>query len=307
MNKELRPSVFKRFLALVVDFIVLGIFGYLLGIFLEDFFASLGNYGTLVGSAISILYFSIMQSHIGKGQSVGKMVVNIRVTDVQGNYLTFKNSLLRAFILIFPVMNIELLTSSGGTLIIMSIIMMVTFVTIYFILVNKSRRSLHDILVSSIVTYKYVTAFEIDEQNDRSKKKLIPVYAMAVLFIGIFGYQSFAENTLGQLLVVKEIIEEQPGVIGVNKVQSGTTTQYNSGESSSYTSISIVVRIDSKQEAVNLESHYFNEFYEIIQQELADAKQVDFVTITLYYGYNIGISKKTTAVTNTIEVSKSQV
>lgn len=292
---------------MLVDFIILGVLGYILGIFLEDFFASLGQYGTLVGSAIAILYLTIMQSHIGKGQSVGKMVMNIRVTDLQGSYLTLKNSLLRSTLLIFPFMNIELLTSGGGMLIIMGVIMMAFFVTIYFILANKSRRCLHDILVNSVVTYKYVTAFEVDERSDRSKKKLIPVYGMAVLFVGILGYQSFAENSLGQLLVVKKIVEEQPGVIGVNKIQSGTTTQYHSGENSSYTSISIVVRIDSKQEATNLDSHYFKEFYEIIQHEVADAKQVDVISITLYYGYNIGISKKTTAVTRTIEVPKSQV
>jgi uncharacterized RDD family membrane protein YckC len=300
MNKELRPSIIKRLLALLVDTILLGILGYLLGIFFEDFFVSLGKYGTLLGSSIAILYFSILQSHIGKGQSVGKMVLNIRVTDLKGNFLTLEKSFLRSFILIFPVMNAEIFSGGKAMIIILMIIILSIFISAYFILVNKSRRCLHDILTPSVVTYQYVTAFEVDELNDRSKKKLIPVIVLAVLMIGVGVYQMVAENAFSQLLNAKEKIEERPGVIGVNKVESKTTTYY--GEpSKTYTSIYVSVRINNKQAASDLNSQYFNELYEIIKQEIPEAEKVDGVTITLYYGYNIGISSKTTSVTKTIE------
>jgi hypothetical protein len=88
MDKELRPSVFKRLLALIVDFIILGIIGYVSGLFLEDFYVSLGKYGTLIGRTITIIYFSILQSSIGKGQTVGNKAIGAKVTNLQGEYLS---------------------------------------------------------------------------------------------------------------------------------------------------------------------------------------------------------------------------
>jgi uncharacterized RDD family membrane protein YckC len=79
MDKSLRPSVLKRVVALIIDFIVLGIVGFLSGLVLEDFYVSLGKYGTLVGTAITMLYFSVLQSNIGKGQTLGKKAIGARV------------------------------------------------------------------------------------------------------------------------------------------------------------------------------------------------------------------------------------
>ncbi len=115
MNKELRPSIFKRLLALIVDFIILGIIGYVSGLVLEDFYVSLGKYGTLIGSTITIIYFSILQSPIGKGQTIGKKAIGVKVINLQGNYLSLKESFLRSFIVFFPIMNVGLF--SGGNVV----------------------------------------------------------------------------------------------------------------------------------------------------------------------------------------------
>lgn len=302
MDKKLRPSIFIRLLALIVDFIILGIIGYISGLFFEDFYVSLGKYGTLIGSSVTIVYFSILQSSIGKGQTLGKNAIGAKVTDLKGQYLSLDKSFLRSFIVFFPILNVEIFSGGSGMLIILMLLMLITFSSFYFILVNKSRRCLHDILINSIVTNKEVIDIEIDEQNDRSNKKIIPIGVIAILMIGMGIYQTFSENTLSQLLSAKEKIENVDGVISVNQIESSTTTYSSTNElSRTYSSVEIKVRINDKNEASDLESMYFDIFYQIIKDEVPESEDVNAVSITLYYGYNIGIASKTKSVTKTFE------
>lgn len=299
MDKKLRPSIFKRLLALLLDMLVLGAIGYISGFFLEDFYVSLGKYGTLVGSTVTILYFSVLQSKIGKGQSMGKMAIGAKVTDLYGQYLTFEKSLLRSFILFFPIMNVEIFSGGEGMITVVMLLLLSFFASLYFILVNKSRRSLHDLLVSSIVTNQEVTEIQVDELNDRSVKKIIPIAAIGAVMIGMALYTTLTENRLHELLEVKKKIEDREGVIVVNEVKSGrTTTSSPNKPDKTYTSISITIRVSNKED-ISTNSGFFKEFYDIIRKEIPDAENVDRVTISLYYGYNIGIASSTRRVTKT--------
>jgi len=299
MNKQFRPSIFKRALALMIDYMVLGIFGFVLGLFFEDFFVSLGKYGTLIGTIISIGYFSIFQSKIVQGQSLGKMAISSKVTDLNGEYLSFKKSFLRAFILVFPIMNIELLAGGKGMIVIMSIVSLLILASMYLIIVNKSRRCLHDLLIPSVVTYQSVSDFELEESRDRSSLKLIPLSVLAVLGLGMGLYQTYVTTDLSPLLSAKAEIENLEGVIGVNRIQSSVTTNYTTDSpKNTYSSIEVVVRIDDMLEASDVDSDYFEKLNDIIQKEVPEYKDADVILITLYYGYNIGIANKTRSVSN---------
>jgi uncharacterized RDD family membrane protein YckC len=302
MDKSLRPSVIKRVLALAIDFIILGIIGYLSGLLFESFYVSLGKYGTLVGSTITILYFTLFHSEVGMGQTPGKKAIKAKVTDLEGDYLSVGKSFLRATIIFFPIMNVEMFSGGNGLLLISSLLIIAVFVSVYLVLVNKSRRSLHDILVSSVVTYRDVTDFEVNEANDRSSKKLIPIAAIAIVLAGLGTYQAFSNNSLKHLLSVKEIIEQKKGVIGVAGVSSNTTTSGGPNQPlKTYSSINVNVRIDDENEVNSSDSKYFNEIYNIIIKEIPEARKVDAVSITLFYGFNIGIANKTQSITKTFE------
>lgn len=246
MDKLLRPSILKRILAFVLDTMALGFMGFLSGLFLEDFYVSLGKYGTLLGSGIVLLYFTLFNSKINHGQTLGKMAIDAKVTDLKGNYLTLEKSFLRAFIFIFPVMNVELFSAGKGMIVILVLTLILMFASIYFISVNQSRRTLHDILFSTVVTYQHVDKLELVEENDRSKKKLIPLIGLAALIVGMGIYQASFQNNLGQLLAAKEKIEKLEGVLTVNELKLNTTYTTNSEP---YSFVSLTVRIDDKKQA----------------------------------------------------------
>jgi len=303
MDMKLRPSIFKRFIALLIDFVLLGITGYILGLFFEDFFVSLENYGTLIGSVICILYFGILNSSIGKGRTLGKIIINSKVVGLDSNYLSFGKASLRAFIAFFPLLNVELFNEGRWMMLILLIVMLVVFANIYFLFVNKDRRCLHDILTGSIVLYKPVDSFTIDEHNDVSRKKLIGVGVVALLFMIMGVYMTFSSTYgIGELLTAKEAIEKEPGVISVNKVNLSTTTNSSTnGPTETYTSINITVRINKESEVNNVDSKYFDDFLKIIRENIKEAGSVNYIKITLYYGYNIGIANKNRSMTKTYE------
>jgi uncharacterized RDD family membrane protein YckC len=297
MNKELRPSVFLRFAALIIDIIILGAVGYISGLFLEDFYVSLGKYGTLVGTLLILIYYSLLQSHLGKGQSIGKRAIGAKVTDLNGNYLSVKDSFLRAFIYFFPIMNAGIFSKGSFSTVIIVIFTLFLFTTIYFILVNKSRRCLHDILMKTVVTNKNVTEFEVDEKHDINNSKVIPIAVIVAVIIVISFVQSLRNNSFSELISLKEKIESREGVISATKVQKGVSKFFTRDTSNVTSYINVVVWIDNKDEAMNRESKYFDNFLEIIKKEIPEYRGVDQIVINLYHGYNIGIASKTRSMT----------
>jgi uncharacterized RDD family membrane protein YckC len=296
MDKKLRPSIFRRFLALIIDFIIIGLLGYLSGLFLEEFYVSLGVYGTLIGTTIVMIYFSLLQSKLGGGQSIGKIIIGTKVTSLNGEYLTLEKSFLRSFILYFPILN-AMIFFRGIGLIVFAIIFIMIISTMYLIFVNKSRRTLHDILTDSIVLNKSVSDFEIDSKNDYSRNKLIPIAIISAVIIIGGCYLTLSQNTFGQLISAKSEIEKVDGVLIVNGIsfnKSTTTSSSSPAETHSY--IALSVKINNKAEASNVDSKYFETFYEIIKDTVPEAADADYVNITLNYGYDIGIASNTVSV-----------
>jgi uncharacterized RDD family membrane protein YckC len=92
----------RRIGALFIDTLVLGVFGYVVGFFLEDTFVQLGGWGRLIGFAVSITYLGVMNSSLSNGQTIGKKILNIRVVDSSNSTIILPKSFLRYSFLAVP-------------------------------------------------------------------------------------------------------------------------------------------------------------------------------------------------------------
>ena len=81
----------RRVIAALIDGLILGLVGWILGFFLSDFFMSLGGWGRLLGYAIALAYFVPGNSSIFSGQTVGKRALGIRVVKASGETLAMGN------------------------------------------------------------------------------------------------------------------------------------------------------------------------------------------------------------------------
>ncbi|MDD4170507.1 MAG: RDD family protein [Desulfotomaculaceae bacterium] len=117
----------RRFLAIILDGLFLSAADYLIGVLLGY---GLGNF---IGVFIGWLYFALMESSSYQG-TLGKMAIGIKVTDLNGNKLTFGRATGRYF----------------GKLI-SSLIFMIGYVMAGF---TKKKQALHDIMAGCLVVIR---------------------------------------------------------------------------------------------------------------------------------------------------------
>ncbi|NQU78110.1 RDD family protein [Candidatus Falkowbacteria bacterium] len=139
----------KRFVAFIIDtiitavggFIIGYIFGFVLGIVLvvggaEDIsaFRDMGGVlGGIIGVIAAWLYFAIMESSSTQG-TLGKMALGIKVTDMDGNRVSFGRATGRHFAKILSFL-----------------ILYIGFIMIAF---TEKRQGLHDMIAETIVVKK---------------------------------------------------------------------------------------------------------------------------------------------------------
>ncbi|MCW8857866.1 MAG: RDD family protein [Kangiella sp.] len=147
----------RRTIAYLIDALLLTLLLMLIGIYLFDFFSSFGYYALFIGFVISASYFTVGYSNILRGQTIGKSLLDIRVTDQQGGYLSLGRAFLRYTVLDLPfyVSAIILFWVTPFSIIDFVITLLSSFVFIissYLFIFNRpSRRMLHDYAVGTMV------------------------------------------------------------------------------------------------------------------------------------------------------------
>lgn len=90
----------RRILAFLVDIVLLVVTGYLLTYRNLPMYAKMGRWGCLVGYGLTMAYFGLLNSRIGRGQTLGKRLVQIQVVGEDGQFISPGRSFLRAGLLV---------------------------------------------------------------------------------------------------------------------------------------------------------------------------------------------------------------
>ena len=139
----------RRLFAFLIDALIIGVFGWMIGWSFEDAILQLGNFGRAIGAVVVLLYFGICNSKLMNGQTLGKMLLNIRVVDKNSNYISVAKAILRAlpFALYILLNGMPVSDSSDlyPSLILGTILFSIPILEVYFAIANnKSLQSLHD-------------------------------------------------------------------------------------------------------------------------------------------------------------------
>jgi len=128
-----------------------------------------GTDNSLYGLLLAWLYFAVMESS-AKQATIGKMALGIKVTDIQGNRLSFGRGSARFF---------GKLVSAGA--------LGVGFAMAAF---TKRRQAFHDVMASCVVVNKAVTPNDLQQASPTAatSKGAIAVFIVAALvLIGILA------------------------------------------------------------------------------------------------------------------------
>jgi len=269
--------------------------GTILGYFFENQFASLGQSGRLIGFFIALLYFSFLNSEKFGGQTFGKIFMKIQVVGQNGAPPKIMRTLCRSTVLIIPHFLNGLYFPAEFTYSRFSWLPSVVLFglgggLVYFYLFNrKTRQSLHDIICGTYVVKNFIpTEFK---HLHLSKKHYVVFFCYVfILLVAPF----FLKNS--------NFLDEDPYKLRFvyNELRAFPNTEATSVVAGK----SFLVTTKTKREA-----HYFNvvmQFYPYpknlkglsthiassIFENYPEIFKKDIMTITIKYGYDIGIFSK---------------
>ena len=285
----------RRLFAFLIDALIIGVFGWMIGWSFEDAILQLGNFGRAVGAVVVLLYFGICNSKLMNGQTLGKMLLNIRVVDKNSNYISVAKAILRAlpFALYILLNGMPVSDSSDlyPSLILGTILFSIPVLEIYFAIANnKSLQSLHDLIAKT-----YVISAKSEGSIDFTNNKAIlyagfalPILILAVVFAGSSAVSNKLIYVKDMQKIVSAASQELP-ISSITMYRNKTAITNFDGETTQTKLIQVTATKKNKDEndtllAVKIAKIIFDSGFTFEEDENL------FIAIT--YGYDIGIASK---------------
>lgn len=293
VQKEWICGFWRRVGALFIDTLLLGLLGYIAGLFLEDIFVQLGGWGRLIGFSVSMTYFGIMNSSFFNGQTIGKKVLNIRVVDSSNSTISLAKSLLRYSFLAVP-FSLNGAPFTGDALqYLMYPLSFIIFggslaITYLYIFNRVTRQSLHDLVVGT-----YVVNTEASSQSLPSIWKphliVVAVLFVAATLVPVFTSDIAESEPFKGLLAAQEAINNNE-LVKYSGVTEGSTTFTSSNSDSQTTTYVNIQAFLYKNEVDDYE--LAKKLAKTIVKTYPESLSKDLIQVTLSYGYDIGIASK---------------
>lgn len=274
----------RRIWALFFDALFLGLVGCTLSLCLTAQFVQMGWYGRLVGLGVMLAYFGILNSRIGKGQSIGKRLLHIKVVNQAGEYISPAESFGRSLIMGLPFfLNGIMLPPSSLTLVISGVIGFLAFglalPTLYLYLCNrKSRQTIHDLICRTYVVRESLSGPVYTEPI--AKIHFGVVAAIVTLGIALpFALYVRTPRSVNQLFDLQEKLMRAENILYAT-VNEGVN--YGHGKTVGFIEANVFIK-----NPVTTETE-INAIARNILRVPGFAKK-DYVGVTTSYGYDIGI------------------
>jgi len=287
-------SFWRRIGALFIDTLLLGIFGYLIGLALESTFVQLGGWGRLVGFTIALVYFGIMNSSITSGQTLGKKTLGIRVVDSSNAPISIGKSTLRYVILATPFsLNGAQFTNEAMLSYLIYPLSLIVFgglfSILYLYIFNRiTRQSLHDLAVGTFVVNAGV------EKQEIGKVWNVHIVIVALLFVVAAIVPAFTAQ-LAQSEPFKEMLSVQSALLSEKNVTYATistnTTTFSSIKEGTKTTTYVSSQVFLASNNVS-DAKLARQLASIVIANYPEAINKDTIQIILTYGYDIGIASK---------------
>lgn len=186
-NEPVEFPFVRRFFAAVVDISLICLADLIV---LWAIFDYVGQ--SVYGFYFAIVYFTISNHKLTKGQSLGKLVFKIRVHDKSGAYLNLVKSFARSALISFTYYGPSLLMylwpiypeAARERYALAILFLLISFGVIFFAVFDFAHRGLHDLLIGSQVNFR--KGFE--PITKKMNFSLVIVYIVVSLLIVTYHY-----------------------------------------------------------------------------------------------------------------------
>ncbi len=212
-----------RFLADIMDIAILGITAMFLAMPLRHFLWPLGEDGAWAGFLITLFYTGLLQSSLGKGQSLAKKIFRIQVLRLDGSYMSLPQSFFRYSILgvivynswIFQILNsrIPYFLGSYFEIALSAVILVLTTGCTILVAFHPLKRGFQDFAAGTLVVpFEEFNQEGIQALNDPAKTRrayLIWIVVTAVLGAALFAFPKFSPREVIDLVPLQTAVRKE--------------------------------------------------------------------------------------------------
>ncbi|MBU5636280.1 RDD family protein [Geomonas sp. Red69] len=302
-SSKIVVGFWRRFFADFLDALILGIPGYGIGYLFRYTFSAMGMHAIWIGLVCSFLYYGLMHTRLGGGQTPGKRLLGIQVLRRDGQYLSFGKSFLRYLVVSFIFYNglygslinhLPQSTMMAVGSVYLLVIIWSFFACFLMIPLHPLKRGLHDIAADSVVVYKDCFDNEaLDQMEDSAKVKR----AMVILSVGscffagacIWGLLKFTSGLSGDMAKLTEIQKSLEVEYDVPQVR----TNIFNGKA---VSLAVVIYVplatyENKMEKERIRQEVLNK----VKTRFNDLDRFGKLRVVIASGFSIGIANFNTS------------
>lgn len=297
-NRLFLSKFWTRIWALLIDTVILGFIGFILGFIFKTFFISLGENAKIIGWIISLAYFSILNSSLNNGQTFGKKIMNIQVVDIRGGTINLKESFVRTLIFITPFFLNGFRIPGTNLFSVFTIIQSIIIFTfgigsiLFYIFNKETRQSIHDIIAKTYVA----------EENRNEEITLMPKFGKLPLFVlggllivvSTFTIYTFNNNSkISKLIPVYESILKQDNISDASISMNCTPIKDSVGiKHYIYTVIIKTYKDPEIKSKVDENNSELKQTVETFINSKVYETDNDILNVVVNSGFDIGIAKQ---------------
>jgi uncharacterized RDD family membrane protein YckC len=289
-------GMWRRLFAFLLDALLLGIVGALVGAAFFDTLARMGPLARIVGFFIALCYFGLFDSSAGNGQTIGKRFLGLKVVDAQGGMLSLEEAILRFIVFAVPFFaNGLALPISRTPWPVSALLGAVVFgggaTNLYLLIFNRPmRQGLHDL---SVNTYVVMNVSEGPIVSAPFWKPHWGIIGTLVVLLGaippLIVTFLFGKGTLAQMRTDATLVERIDGVqsAGVNE-----TSVFHSGDSGSAKLLSINILWTGEP---GNEEQIADQVAKLIIQNDHSIQNYTRMRVAITRGYDLGFGSRWTS------------
>ena len=293
LNARIISGFWRRLAAFLIDSLIVGMTGFLIGLLFFNKLAQLGQWGHVVGFVIAALYFSVLNSELGNGQTPGKRALGIEVVNKSGRHISLFRSFLRYSVLSIPFFlnNASLslpLDSSLPVLIAGLLVFGLGGATIYLLVFNRrTRQGTHDLVAGTYVVRSSPKGIVNHGDVWRPHFAIIGAWCVAVMAAGpVIGIYTKDNQTFKNLIAIQKEIEAT-GKVHFASASEGKSWGYLGGKKWEVNYLQIRAILREPPEDYEKAAH---EIAKIVLAQYPKIPEKRVISVVLSYGYDIGIA-----------------
>lgn len=288
-------SFWSRLAAWIIDSLLLGVTGQGIGWGFSSFWFEIGPYGRFVGLLFILLYFGLMNSKFGNGQTLGKRIFSIAVRDRENRVMTLSRSLIRTTITALPFLlngwALPIFQNLALSLLLSVIIFGIGGAIIYTMIFNQgTRQGLHDLLCSTyVVNLNGDPIAALPLSNKIHKIISGAIVATSVFIAGIMGVvtSSFSttESSFAYLYRSYQTLQADQRFFSASVFDN---TSY-AGQASSTRTLRVNVWYKGVPSTEEFEQ-ITNDVAKVVLDEIKNIDDFDVIEISITSAYDLGIA-----------------